>query len=82
MESGIRAPLILDLDTRCRKWSDSHPGPFAPEGENPQYPLNRRLRTVESPSSRFEGDKNLFPLSGNELRSLVCPARNPVTKRS
>jgi len=53
-------PPILKLDTGW-KWSTSRLA-VLPPGEQPRYPLNRRLGGLQSQSGRFAEDKSPLPL--------------------
>jgi hypothetical protein len=44
--------------------------PLYPRGKSPGYPLNRRLRQLESLSGRFGEEENILPLPGFELQFL------------
>jgi hypothetical protein len=59
---------ILALSTCCRSVVSFTPLPLYPRGENPRYPLGRRLGGPQSQSGRCGEKKNLLLLPGIELR--------------
>ena len=69
MENGGRAPLILDLGIRRRRWSPFRPNRFTPDKE-PQYPLNRRLGTNKSQCGLLSKGDNLLSLPRFEHRNF------------
>jgi hypothetical protein len=76
--SGGIAPLIIDLGTRWRWVVSFTPRPLYPQGENPWYPLDRRLGGPQSRSGHSGGgEKN--PCHCWESNSCR-PARRRVTE--
>jgi hypothetical protein len=65
--SGGIAPRILDLCTRWRWVVNFTPRPLYPQGENPWYPLDRRLGGPQSRSGSDGKEKNSQPLPGLDL---------------
>jgi hypothetical protein len=63
---GIALPFLTSV-LGVGEWSASRPGRFTP-GEEPQYPLDRRLGGPQSRSGRCGEEKNLLPLPGIETR--------------
>jgi len=61
-ESGGRDPRILNVGTRRRKVFSFTSRPPYPRGNNPRYPLDRRLDGPQSRSGR-----------GDEKKSHHCP---------
>jgi len=46
-----------------------------PQGKHPRYQITRKEGETHGWSGRFGGDRNVLPLPGIEVRSLVlCPA--------
>jgi len=64
--SGGIAPYILNPALDGSGWSASRPGPFTPGGNNPHYPLDRRLGGPQSRSGRGGEEKKSQPLPGIE----------------
>jgi hypothetical protein len=62
------------------EWSASRPGRFTPGGNNPRYPLDRRLGGPQSRSGRRR-EMKVSPLSGPELRPLGHAARSQSLNR-
>jgi len=62
MEDGGIAPRILDVGTRRRRWVVSFAlWPLYPPGNNPRYPLDRRLDGPQRRSGRY-GEEKIFQL--------------------
>jgi hypothetical protein len=62
---------ILDLFTKLRWVVSFAHRPLYPLGNNPRYPLDRKLGAPQSRSGRRGEEKNLLPLSGIEHRPVM-----------
>jgi hypothetical protein len=58
------------------EWSSSRAGRFSPQGENPWYPMDRKLGGPLSRSGRGGEEKNSQLLRGT--RTPDHPARSPA----
>jgi hypothetical protein len=62
-------PYYLDLGNRWRRVVSFTPRPLYPRGENPRYPLDRRLGGPQGRSGRHGEVKIIVP-TGTRIRSL------------
>lgn len=72
--SGCRAPLTRSLRAYMEE-SDQLNASAALSQAGTRYPLNRWPSWLQSRCGRFGKEKAFLPLSGNEPRFLVPPAR-------
>lgn len=56
-----------------------HPTAALPPGKEPKYPLNWRLRGLQSRCGYFGEEKNLLSLSGIEVRLLSRKASKLIS---
>jgi hypothetical protein len=78
MVNGGGDPLILELGTRRRRWSHSHPNRFTPDKE-PQHPLNRMLGRTKSQCGRFSKGDNLLYRDSDPGTSTNSRVATPPT---
>jgi len=73
--SGVVAPFIHNLSTRCKCLVSFTSLPLHPGWKRPRYTLNRRLSVPQIRSGRFGQNKNLLTLPGIEPQFPGRPAQ-------